>query len=345
MWNDSKLLGKSKKIDLPRSVGYEECIEPSSSYNTFGQWFKYAMLSAAEFDRAAKEVGDNRENPYASVLRAVRQAVTACLKSMGWTDINFSFAQQDFVLIHPDMGELTIDVLSDGARSVISMAADLAYRMVRLNPDLGERAALDTPGVVLIDEVDMHLHPSWQQTVLYDLQEAFPKVQFIVTTHSPQVLTSVNPESIRILQWGHCFEGVRTPEFSLGAESYQLLKDIQNVETRPQALPIVKDLARYLELVGRDRHWPENRPESSDSLRCDPSEAGLGGHSGLPDPHADSALLFRHRRLGTEVSGDLCDRQRYGSCGRQLFHRLYHRPVGTHPLVRHFHVCHHDRGV
>jgi hypothetical protein len=56
-------------------------------------------------------------------------------------------------------------------------------------------------------------------------------------------LTSVNPESIRILQWGHAFEGVRTPEFSLGAESYQLLKDIQNVETRPQALPIVKDFS------------------------------------------------------------------------------------------------------
>ena len=253
MWNDSKLFNKSKKIDLPRSVGYEECIEPSSSYNTFGQWFKYAMFSATEFDRAVNETGEKRENPYALVLRAVRQAVTACLKSMGWTDINFSFAQQEFVLTHPDMGELTIDVLSDGARSVISMAADLAYRMVRLNPDLGERAALDTPGVVLIDEVDMHLHPSWQQTILYDLQEAFPKVQFIVTTHSPQVLTSVNPESIRILQWGHAFEGVRTPEFSLGAESYQLLKDIQNVETRPQALPIVKDLARYLELVGEDK--------------------------------------------------------------------------------------------
>lgn len=253
MWNDSKLFGKGKKIDLARSVGYEECIEPSSSYNTFGQWFKYAMLSAAEFDRATKEVGEHKTNPYEMVLKAVRQAITACLKSMGWSDINFSFAQQDFVLTHPDMGELTVDVLSDGARSVISMAADLAYRMVRLNPDLGSHAALETPGVVLIDEVDMHLHPSWQQTVLYDLQEAFPKVQFIVTTHSPQVLTSVNPESIRILQWGTCFEGVRTPEFSLGAESYQLLKDIQNVETRPQAIPIVKDLARYLELVGEDK--------------------------------------------------------------------------------------------
>ena len=293
MWNDSKLLHRSKKVDLPRSVGYEECIEPSSSYNTFGQWFKYAMLSAAEFDRAAKEIGDEKENPYATVLRAVRQAVTACLKSMGWTDISFSFAMQDIVLSHPDMGELTIDVLSDGARSVISMAADLAYRMVRLNPDLGSRAALDTPGVVLIDEVDMHLHPSWQQTVLYDLQEAFPKVQFIVTTHSPQVLTSVNPECIRILQWGACFEGVRTPEFSLGAESYQLLKDIQNVETRPQALPIVKDLAHYLELVGEDK-WDS---KEALELRARLDEWAKGREPALLRADMDIRMrLFRRNR-------------------------------------------------
>ncbi|MCD8199173.1 MAG: AAA family ATPase [Phascolarctobacterium sp.] len=255
MWNDSKLLDTHKMVDLERSVGYEECLEPSSSYNTFGQWFKYAVLSAAEYSHSLKETKSaDKENPYEMILKAVRQAIVTCLKSMGWSDINYSFALQDFVLYHPDMGELTIEALSDGARSVISMAADLAYRMVRLNPDLGSRAALDTPGIVLIDEVDMHLHPSWQQTVMLDLQQAFPSVQFIATTHSPQVLSTVGAEKIRILEWdSNGFEGVRQPEFSLGAESYQLLKEIQNVDTRPQALPIVKDLGRYLELLSEDK--------------------------------------------------------------------------------------------
>ncbi len=255
MWNDSKLLDTHKMVDLERSVGYEECLEPSSSYNTFGQWFKYAVLSAAEYSHSLKETKTvDKENPYEMILKAVRQAIATCLKSMGWSDINYSFALQDFVIYHPDMGELTIEALSDGARSVISMAADLAYRMVRLNPDLGSRAALDTPGIVLIDEVDMHLHPSWQQTVMLDLQQAFPSVQFIATTHSPQVLSTVRAEKIRILEWdSNGFEGVRQPEFSLGAESYQLLKEIQNVDTRPQALPIVKDLGRYLELLSEDK--------------------------------------------------------------------------------------------
>ena len=93
------------------------------------------------------------------------------------------------------------------------MAADLAYRMVRLNPDLGAMAALETPGIVLIDEVDMHLHPSWQQAVVYDVRKAFPNVQFIVTTHSPQVLSTVPAEAIRILRWDNNLINIDKPAF------------------------------------------------------------------------------------------------------------------------------------
>ena len=137
--------------------------------------------------------------------------------------------------------------------AIISMAADIAYRMVRLNPQLGLKAAQETPGVVLIDEIDMHLHPLWQQTVLQDLMEAFPGLQFIVTTHSPQVLSTVPAESIRVLVWSTKFEGIRYVDFSYGADSAQILNDIQNVGSRSKNLPIVKDLERYLELVGEDK--------------------------------------------------------------------------------------------
>ena len=116
-------------------------------------------------------------------------------------------------------------------------------------------APADSPkilGLVLIDEVEMHLHPLWQQTVLLDLQKTFPMVQFVVTTHSAQVLSSVPAESIRVLAWGKQFEGVRHVDFSLGANSYQLLQDIQNVSPRQQSLPIVQDLKRYLQLVSED---------------------------------------------------------------------------------------------
>lgn len=254
MWNDSKLLTLRKGISLERSSGYVDCMEPSSSYNTFGQWFKYASMSAMEFDRYLAESGQKDEkNPYTEVLKAVKQAIITCIGSMGWKDIDYSFAYQNLIIMHETMGVLPVEALSDGTRSVISMAADLAYRMVRLNPDLGRKAALETPGIVLIDEVEMHLHPSWQQAVVYDVRRAFPKVQFVVTTHSPQVLSTVPAESIRILRWDNDLINIDKPAFSLGAESFQLLKDIQNVDTRPQSLPIVKDLSRYLLLVSEDK--------------------------------------------------------------------------------------------
>ena len=252
MWNDSSLL-KRKKVDLSRSSGYVECLEPSGSYNTFAQWFRYATESALEYDHIIAEKKLNKKNPYREILNAINKAIVTCIQSMGWTDLKYSFAAQNLLICHPEKGELPLEAMSDGARSVISMAADIAYRMARLNPDMGEDVTLKTSGVVLIDEVDMHLHPSWQQTVVNDLVKAFPKVQFIVTTHSPQVLTSVPAECIRILHWDNDLVDIEEPTFSLGAESSQLLRDIQHVESRPGSLPIVQALQRYLQLVNEDK--------------------------------------------------------------------------------------------
>lgn len=248
IWVDSSLLANFDKSLEERSVGYEECLEPSSSYNTFGKWFEYVTKCALEEKQQSVALKRNL-----MIQRAIQKAIDVCLESTGLRDLYYNYNLRCFVVSHPDMGEMIVDDLSDGFRSIISMVADLAYRMVRLNPQLGERAVEDTPGIVFIDEVDMHLHPLWQQTVLLDLQKAFPKVQFIVTTHSPQVLSSVPASSIRVLVWGKQFEGVRHVNFSLGANSTQILQDIQNVNPRPQKLPIVQDLERYLELVSEDK--------------------------------------------------------------------------------------------
>ena len=230
-----------------RLIGYKECLEPSSSYNTFGHWFKLISERAAQQDHS-EEAADAL-----LVQEAVRQAIDACLESTGFHNLYYHAELGCFVINHPDMGEMVVDDLSDGFRSILSMVADLAYRMVRLNPHLGAEAVVATPGLVLIDEIDMHLHPLWQQSVLLDMQRAFPNVQFIVTTHSPQVLSSVPAESVRVLVWGRNFEGVRRVSFAMGASSAQILQDIQNVTLRSERLPIVQSLKRYLELVSEDK--------------------------------------------------------------------------------------------
>lgn len=271
IWVDSNLMNTYDNSLDDRNTGYEECLEPSSSYNTFGKWYRSVMQSL-ENDK----LPDNDNKQTCLLVRdAVQQAIDACLASTGLHDLYYNFKLDAFVVSHPDTGEMIVDDLSDGFRSILSMVADLAYRMVRLNPFLGRRAILDTPGIVLIDEIDMHLHPSWQQTVLLDLQKAFPKVQFIVTTHSPQVLGSVPPDSIRVLEWEKEFVGVRRVNFSLGATSYQILQDIQNVQPRSEKLPIVQHLKRYLELVSEDK-WDS---EEAKTLR---KQLDLWAHGNEP---------------------------------------------------------------
>lgn len=82
--------------------------------------------------------------------------------------------------------ELRIEQLNEGYKIVIAMVADLAARMAEANPQMSD--PLQTSGIVLIDEVDLHLHPRWQRRILQDLTTVFPHVQFIVTTHSPIIV-------------------------------------------------------------------------------------------------------------------------------------------------------------
>jgi predicted ATP-binding protein involved in virulence len=80
------------------------------------------------------------------------------------------------------------------------MVADIAVRCATLNPHLAGEAALLTPGVVLIDEIDLHLHPKWQRRIVGDLLAAFPNIQFIATTHSPFVIQSLPPvEGVQLI--------------------------------------------------------------------------------------------------------------------------------------------------
>lgn len=98
-----------------------------------------------------------------------------------------------------------MDEMSDGYKNTLSMIGDIAYRMAVMNPMLGNRVLEETPGIVLIDEVDLHLHPQWQQSILKDLHAIFPKVQFIVTSHAPAVINSVSREKIRMLDKGEIY--------------------------------------------------------------------------------------------------------------------------------------------
>ncbi|EJT86036.1 ATP-binding protein [Pseudomonas putida S11] len=120
----------------------------------------------------------------------------------GWEIILPKDGKPEILYRQDKSSGLKFSQLGDGVRCMIGLVSDLACRCALLNPHFGQDAPKKTSGVVLIDEIDLHLHPSWQQTIATQIQQAFPEIQFIITTHSPQVLSTVHRKNIRTLSVG-----------------------------------------------------------------------------------------------------------------------------------------------
>jgi predicted ATP-binding protein involved in virulence len=154
-------------------------------------------------------------------LAMVNMALAAVVE--GAAGIRYDFAQKSLLVQwHGETPPTEFRNLSDGQRVAIALVVDIARRMCLLNPHLGERVTKETPGVVLIDELDVHLHPKWQRLITTGLQEAFPQVQFIAASHSPQVLGELKPEQIVLLRQ----DGVTNPEVSYGLDASRVLEQI-----------------------------------------------------------------------------------------------------------------------
>jgi len=136
---------------------------------------------------------------------------------------------QSQLVLNKGEDELTADMLSDGERSVLVIAMTIARRLSLLDT---ETASSPHAATVVIDEVELHLHPKWQRTILPSLLEAFPSCQFIVTTHSPQVIGSVPHENLLILE---DFALYPSSMPSQGRDSNAILEEIMDVPERAEA--------------------------------------------------------------------------------------------------------------
>ena len=185
-------------------------------------------------------------------LSAVREAIEEMIP--GATQLRVQNDPFRFVVTmaehHGRLETLAIEQLSGGYRIVLAMTADLARRMAQGNPHL--KNPLESEAIVLIDEIDLHLHPAWQQRVLPDLMRTFPNAQFIVSTHSPQVLTTVKPEHIvSLYREGNDIITDVPGAPTYGAESGYVLSTVMGVKERPASEhnEFVDTLERYNALV------------------------------------------------------------------------------------------------
>ena len=134
--------------------------------------------------------------------------------------------------------------LSDGQRGLIALIADIARRMCILNPHMGKDVLKNTSGVVIIDELDIHLHPAWQRSIAPALRQAFPKVQFIAASHSPQIIGSLKPEEVIVLHNGDPTH----PRVTYGLDSSSVLEEVMGVTQRePEIEDLLSELFSTLE--------------------------------------------------------------------------------------------------
>lgn len=193
---------RQKRIDVfkvsSRTNGYIDCLDGTANVKLMMDWFQ--IMTINKYQRQEENLESNPE------LDTVYLAMEKCLTNLsGYSDvkIRYNMGTQELDVYYSEQDKqrmrIPLNQLSDGYKGMISLVADIAYRMATLNPQLGTEVLSKGDGVVLIDEVDLHLHPAWQQKVINNLMNIFPKVQFIVSTHAPAIISSVKTDKLRIL--------------------------------------------------------------------------------------------------------------------------------------------------
>lgn len=179
------------KKAFTRWDAYTGALDASANFRQFIEWFDL-MEDEERREKESRRDWDYKSKP----LESVRKALT--------TFVGDKFSNPR-MMIHPlrfvmdeSIGEgkirqLRIEQLSDGYKIVTAMVADIASRMAEANPDMDD--PLQANGIVLIDEVDLHLHPKWQRTIIGSLTKTFPNIQFIVSTHSPIILSGATNDA------------------------------------------------------------------------------------------------------------------------------------------------------
>ena len=212
----SNASGLKTKAVGEEAVAYAEALLPRPMYVAqFADWMRVQGVLAGERRVAGRH------------LRVLESAVNRFLPD--YKNLRPDRNSDARLLI--DHGGITLDVsqLSDGERGVLALVLDLARRLSQANPLLGDPLR-DGEAIVLIDEIDLHLHPKWQRTIVEHLTGVFPRCQFIATTHSPQIVAAVEPEQVQLLSPAE----VLHPDRSLGMDSNWILRYLMEADDRPE---------------------------------------------------------------------------------------------------------------
>ena len=243
-------LGDIFKLDLARDKAFVSALDAAANFTAMCQWF-YLRENAELRANVNAQNGDSKE--FAD-LRAVRQALKLTIEGLERVYFDGS-PPRLMVEIRQFEGSLRsfeLAQLSDGYRNLLALVLDFARRLAQANPNWPN--PLEAPDILMIDEIELHLHPRWQQKVIPALRAAFPNTQLIVSTHSPAVLTTVRREHIKLLGADHQFEQIPNDVGTYGADNSRVLAEVFGADSRPGNIETVKKLRAYLQLIEMRQH-------------------------------------------------------------------------------------------
>lgn len=243
--NDSKF--NPEKTEY-RIDGYNKALNPNSNYKTLLSWFRSTEISVYKSGKGIDALK--------SVKRAVRNSFEE-IETLYYDErIDALSIQLKDKKDEIKAQSKPLSTLSDGQKVLIGLIGDIALRCNLLNPLAEENANDMTPGIVLIDELDLHLHPNWQRKIVSILKETFPKIQFIVTTHSPFIIQSLKNEELIDLQGKNLDDDYQKLSIEEIAEGEMNVKDI-NKSLRFHQMRNVAD--EYFNLIIQNKGEPSEK--------------------------------------------------------------------------------------
>lgn len=261
---------------------YNSSLEASTDFKRFFAW--YDMME----DEERRERESRRDfNYHSTMLQVVRRAIEAFVDRK-YRNPHIEIHPLRFVMDEYENGvkkrELRLEQFSDGYKIIIAMVADIASRMAEGNP--GIENPLEASGVILIDEIDLHLHPKWQREILRKLHEVFPNVQFIVTTHSPIILQGASDIAQIVVLDGDTIKTCNA-DFTNYDVSQILLSELFGVES-VQAPLYDQDIKEQEELLKRYGHLTSEEQKRLAAL--DEKLKGLSYSASLDDMKMQSYI-------------------------------------------------------
>lgn len=265
---------KRKKTGLTNyEQAFEDAFSSKANFKTFFEWFK-------EREDYENEMRLNENNDFRlKELKAVRTAITQFLSNFG--QLRVKRHPKAEMVIKKGETELSLNQLSHGERIVLAMVGDMAKRLSLANPLLDN--PLEGQAIVMIDEIELHLHPSWQRKIIQNLERTFPNCQFIITTHSPQILSELDAQDKVILLKDN---KAHTLPLSYGRDSNWILDVLMDVPSRP--IEIKQKLDDYFDLI--DKGELEQATELREAL-----EIAIGTDE--PDFIKADLLIRRKKRM------------------------------------------------